>query len=98
MIDRIENLLSRAAALGVEENLADRTPKEIERILIARAAREKREMERLDAAAWLIGGYVALAILTPAKYPKKPCGLRPREMQDDEMKAVLIQMAQRRTT
>lgn len=50
-------------------------------------------MEALDAAAWLAGRYVALAILNPKRYPKRPDGLSPVPMGDGEMKAVFERMA-----
>lgn len=91
-------ILDRAAESGCPDpaGLLSLTPREIEWALKAQAARERRRMESLDAAAWLAGRYAALAILDPRRYPKRPDGLSPAPMRDGEMKAVFERMAARR--
>lgn len=57
-----------------------------------------REMEQLDALAWLTGRYVAIGWHAPRKYPKRPEGVRRTvpAMSDQAMKDVFLGMARRR--
>jgi len=89
----------KAAEAGAENpaGLFDMTPAEIELTLTALAARERRRMERMDEAAWLIGRYAAIGINAPGRYPRRPDVVRRtgRNMSAEEMKQVFVNMAKR---
>ena len=72
------------------------TPAEAELALTAYAARERRKLERMDAAAWLAGRYAAVAWHAPGRYPQRPATLKPARMSDGEMKAALLALARQR--
>lgn len=95
--ERFGAVVQRAAEAGFPNpgELFALTPKEIEWALTAFAANRRMEMERLDAAAWLIGRYCAVGWHAPRRYPKQPDGVRRARpiMSDAEIKAVFEKMA-----
>lgn len=92
-----ERLAERAAEAGFPD--ADRlrhcTPAEIERTLCAFAVQEQKKWEQLDAAAWLAARYAAIGWHAPNRFPKRPEGVRAKEMTDEEMKQVFEALAKR---
>ena len=96
---RFLKIVECAADAGISgaAGLLDRTPAEIELELRAAAARQMREMEQLDALAWLTGRYAAIGWHAPRKYPKRPEGVRRTApaMSDQAMKDVFLGMARR---
>lgn len=95
--ERFGAVVQRAAEAGFPNpsRLFTMTPREIEWTLTAFAAQQRMEMERLDAAAWLIGRYCAVGWHAPRRYPKKPDGVRRARptMSDAEIRAVFEKMA-----
>lgn len=72
------------------------TPKQVEWELTAFAARRRREIENIDALAWLTGQYAAIGVHAPKKYPKRPGSEKSeRVMSDEEMKRALLNLAGR---
>lgn len=96
----MDEIVKQAAQAGAENpaGLYDMTPVQIELTLTALAARERRRMERMDEAAWLIGRYAAIGINAPGRYPRRPDVVRrlPESMSADEMKQALVSLAKRR--
>ena len=76
----------------------DRTPREIEWEVSALAGRRSERAEELSALAWLVGGYVALGVNAPRRYPAKPPAPRERArtMTAGEMKRVFQSLAGKR--
>lgn len=85
----------RAARLGVPhpEEITEKTSGEIEEIFELYEERERERYRRMDMLAYLIGGYVLLAVNTPTKYPCAPCGFANAAAGDDEMKRAFERMA-----
>lgn len=73
------------------------TPREIGWTLNAFSAACRRENERTDLLAWLIGRYGMFALHAPRRYPKQPDAVRRPEpvMTDDQMKQVFVNLAGR---
>ena len=92
-------IIDRAAAAGVAGayRFWAMTPREIEWELSAFAAARRREEERIDLLAFLIGRYGLFAVHAPRRYPKRPDGLKAqaRPMSDGEMKRVFLALAGR---
>ncbi|NLF28280.1 MAG: hypothetical protein GX592_10310 [Clostridiales bacterium] len=95
-----EQLFHRLAAMGVPGagGFFDRTPREIEWEVLALAHRRSERAEELSALAWLAGGYVALGVNAPRRYPATPPAPRgrARTMTAGEMKRVFQSLAGRR--
>lgn len=93
-------LQERAADLGLGqvERLGEYTPREIQLIFRAEAARRNRRAQDADFLAWLVGRYVLLAIQAPRRFPRRPDAVvrQPRRMSDAEMKAAFVAMATER--
>jgi len=93
-------LFRRLAAMGVPGagGFFDRTPREIEWEILAFARGKTERAEELSALAWLAGGYVALGVNAPRRYPARPPALRERSrtMAAGEMKRVFQSLAGRR--
>ena len=92
--------MERAARLGLAPARAlwHMTPKELELAVQAEKARQASRLEWADALAWLAGGYAALGVHAPQRYPRRPEGLRSGgEMTDAEMERAALAFAARRT-
>lgn len=94
---RFEKIVRRAAEAGFAgaARLWELSPVEAELELSAFAARKRRRAEELDEAAWATARYVAVGLLAPKKFPRRPELSRPMEMSGAEMKAVFAGMAER---
>ena len=94
---RFERIVQRAAEAGFPgaARLWAMAPAEAELELSAFAARRARRAEELDAAAWAAARYVAVGLLAPKQFPRRPELSRPAEMDGAAMKAVFEGMAER---
>ena len=91
-------MIAAAARLGIgpPRALWHMTPRELELAAGAWQARQTRALEWADALAWLTGGYAALGVRAPKRYPGRPNGVRGGEtMTDDEMKRAALAFAAR---
>lgn len=72
----LRELRLRAARLDMPdiEALGGRTPGELAALFELYEARRLEQRRLMDELAFLIGGYVALALHDPAHYPDAPCG------------------------
>lgn len=70
------------------------SPRDI--LLLLRAARAERELA--DTAAFIAAQYTAVALLSPRRFPARPCFFPApaEEMTDEEMKARLFLLTRRR--
>lgn len=80
------------------------TPSEVKGLFEARSANMRREQADMDILSWLIGSYTAHGVNAPKSYPDLPrnagkiLGTETQdsgEMSAEEMKNVLIGIAQR---
>ena len=85
------------AGLSQLDALGDMTPREIDRLFRAEAARRRAWMQRADLMAFLVGHYAALAVHAPRRYPRRPNAVREsgRRMPPEEMKRFFVEMAAR---
>ena len=82
--------------IGAPRDLWHMTPTELELAAEAWRAAQARALERADALAWLAGGYAALGVRAPRRYPRRPNGVRQaRTMTDEEMKRAALAFAAR---
>ena len=91
--------MERAARQGIApyRELWHMTPRELELGIAAQRDQNARRLEEADLLAWLAGGYAALALRAPKRYPKRPAGVRAQtEMSDAEMERALRGFAARR--
>lgn len=72
------------------------TPYETQMILDSHNAQIRRDQERREMLAWMIGAYTGIAVNNGKKYPQKPCLFKSdksdaaQEMTPDQMKANLL--------
>ena len=52
-------------------------------------------MEKMEALAWLVGQYVAVALHAPERYPLRPDRATRNARTPEEMRQVLMRMAER---
>ena len=91
-------MIEEAARQGVgpPRALWRMTPRELELALEAERRRQARALEWADALAWLTGGYAALGVRAPRRYPRRPSGAGERRtMTDEEMKRAALEFAAR---
>lgn len=98
--DAADELLAGAADAGFADvqRLMKCTPREIELMFRARAARRQAELEQMDLLGWLVGRYALIGFHAPKRYPRKPDAVkrRPGPMSDEGMKQVFAAMAARK--
>lgn len=83
--------------LGLGREILKMNPRELEEALQRREAIEEWMMEKMDALAWLVGQYVAVALHAPERYPLRPDRVMRRARTQEEMRQVLMRMAERST-
>lgn len=95
--ERFLELMESAAEAGVAEakDFMRMTPREIALTIKANEAKRREALESIDLLAWLAGGYAAMGVNAPRRYPKRPDRItkRPARMTDAEMKAALFRLA-----
>ena len=70
------------------------TPVELELAAAARQNRRALALEWADTLAWLAGGYAALGVHAPQRFPRQPNGVHAaRAMTDEEMKRAALAFA-----
>ena len=91
-------MIAAAARLGIgpPRALWHMKPRELELAAAARQAQQARALDWADALAWLAGGYAALGVRAPKRYPRRPNGVRRGgTMTDEEMKRAALAFAAR---
>lgn len=90
---------NRAAAAGLDiaGRVGDMTPRELRLLFLAQSARRDSRLRDMDTLAWLCGQYVAVAVNSPRKYPRKPSCVKEnaRAKGDAEMREAMAEMAER---
>ena len=81
--------------LGTRREILEMTPRELEEARQRREAWEEWLMEKMDALAWLVGQYVAVALHAPERYPLRPDRATRNARTPEEMRQVLMRMAER---
>ena len=93
----LEQIALRGArqGLGTRREILEMTPRELEEARQRREAWEEWLMEKMDALAWLVGQYVAVALHAPERYPLRPDRATRNARTPEEMRQVLMRMAER---
>ena len=81
--------------LGTRREILEMTPRELEEARQRREAWEEWLMEKMDALAWLVGQYVAVALHAPERYPLRTDRATRNARTPEEMRQVLMRMAER---
>lgn len=69
------------------------TPEELSALIEARSKSEARRLRLIDTLAWLVGQYVAVAVNSPGRYPRRPDRVREKVTGEADMKKVFLKMA-----